>query len=69
VPSDVSLCPVTLAVCAIESAGNKEPTYIVISIACHSVIGETQSEIHSMFSGAAAVIVKPVHGPEGEIHL
>jgi len=65
----VSLCPVTLAGCAIESAGNKESTYVVISIACHGVISETQSEIHSMFAGAAAVIVKTSPRPGGEIHL
>jgi hypothetical protein len=66
---DVSLRPVTLAVCAIESAGNKESTYVVISIACYCVISETQSEIHSMFAGAAAVIVKTSPRPGREIHL
>jgi len=66
---DVSLCPVTLAVCAIESTDNKESTYTVISIACHSVISETQSEIHSMFARAAAVIVKTGPRPGREIHL
>jgi hypothetical protein len=66
---DVSLCPVTLAVCVIEAAGNKESTYIVISIACHCMMSETQSEIHSMFAGAAAVIVKTSPRPGREMHL
>jgi len=66
---DVSLCPVTLAVCTIESADNKESTYVVISIACHCVISETQSEIHSMFARAAAVIVKTGPRPGREVHL
>jgi hypothetical protein len=66
---DVSVCPVTLAVCAIESACNKKSTYIVISIACHWMISEAQSEIHSLFAGAAAVIVKTSPWPGREIHL
>src|SRR4030095_2299421 len=66
---DVSLCPVTFAVCAIELAGNKESTYIVISVACHCMTSETQSEIHSLFAGAAAVLVKTSPRPGRGVHL
>jgi hypothetical protein len=68
VPGDVSLVPVALAVCLVETASNNEVADVVASVARNHVITESQHEIHPMFARAAAVIVKTSPRPGREIH-
>src|SRR6266567_6661025 len=56
--ADVGFRPVTLAVCVIKTAGNKEESYVVTSIPGNDVVSESQNKIHPMFSRARAVVVK-----------
>jgi hypothetical protein len=53
VPGDVSLRPVALAVCLVETASDNELTDVVAPVAGNCVITESQYEIHPMFARKA----------------